>query len=77
MTEAVRLFQHIAFGPLGLHRLQGAVMTQNTASIRVLIKTGFRCEGYAPRYLLINRRWEDHWIYACLNDAWRSSPNAP
>jgi ribosomal-protein-alanine N-acetyltransferase len=39
-------------------------MPRNVRSIRVLEKAGFRDEGLAERYLLINGVWEDHRMYA-------------
>ena len=63
-TEAVGVAMDFAFGDLGLHRVQAAVMPRNTGSIRVLEKNGFREEGYAVGYLCINGVWEDHRIFA-------------
>jgi [ribosomal protein S5]-alanine N-acetyltransferase len=67
-TEAVGLVVGVAFGRLGLHRVQAAVMPRNAASIRVLEKNAFRREGLAPRYLRINGEWEDHLIFARTSD---------
>jgi ribosomal-protein-alanine N-acetyltransferase len=63
-TEAVGVAVRLAFGELGLHRVQAAVMPRNVGSIRVLEKNGFREEGYAVGYLCINGVWEDHRIFA-------------
>jgi [ribosomal protein S5]-alanine N-acetyltransferase len=63
-TEAVDVAVAFAFGELGLHRVQAAVMPRNAGSIRVLEKNGFREEGYAVGYLCINGVWEDHRIFA-------------
>jgi ribosomal-protein-alanine N-acetyltransferase len=63
-TEAVGVAMEFAFGELGLHRVQAAVMPRNIGSIRVLEKNGFREEGYAVGYLCINGVWEDHRIFA-------------
>jgi [ribosomal protein S5]-alanine N-acetyltransferase len=67
-TEAVRVAVDFAFGDLGLHRVQAAVMPRNIGSIRVLEKNGFREEGYAVGYLCINGVWEDHRIFARTRD---------
>jgi ribosomal-protein-alanine N-acetyltransferase len=64
MTEALDLALGFAFGPLGLHRVQAAVMPSNEASQRVLEKCGFRREGLALRYLCLAGKWEDHAIFA-------------
>ena len=44
----------------------------NTASIRLLEKTGFVREGYAREYLCINGIWQDHLLYARLETAAKS-----
>jgi ribosomal-protein-alanine N-acetyltransferase len=67
-SEAVGVAVGFAFGELGLHRVQAAVMPRNAGSIRVLAKNGFREEGYAVGYLCINGVWEDHRIFARTTD---------
>jgi len=69
-TEAVRQVVDAAFGVLGLHRVQAAVIPRNVASIRVLEKAGFREEGLALRYLQIAGVWEDHKLYAVTAEEW-------
>jgi ribosomal-protein-alanine N-acetyltransferase len=68
MTEAVRTILPFAFKTARLHRLEAACMLTNTASIRVLERTGFVREGLARSYLKINGRWEDHCLFAALSD---------
>ena len=67
-TSAVRDAVRFAFGEMGLHRVQAAVMPRNVASVRVVEKAGFRDEGYAERYLCINGVWEDHRIFAITRE---------
>ena len=68
MTEAVRTIIPHAFGQLRLHRLEAASMPSNTASIRVLERTGFVKEGLARRYLKISGSWQDHMRFALIAD---------
>ncbi|WP_394833590.1 GNAT family N-acetyltransferase [Pendulispora rubella] len=68
MSEAVDAVVDFAFGPMGLHRVQAAVMPRNPGSMRVLEKCGFRREGYAVRYLKIADHWEDHVIFAITRE---------
>ncbi len=68
MSAAVRIIIPHAFGQLGLHRLEAASMPSNTASIRVLERTGFVREGLARRYLMISGSWQDHIRFALLAD---------
>lgn len=71
-TEAVQLALAHAFGPLGLHRVQAAVMLDNKASLRVLAKAGFRPEGIARRYLCVDGEWVDHIMFAITAEDPRS-----
>jgi ribosomal-protein-alanine N-acetyltransferase len=68
MTAAVRALIPFCFRSLRLHRLEAACIPGNTASIRLLEKTGFKREGYARGYLCINGIWQDHLLYARLVD---------
>jgi ribosomal-protein-alanine N-acetyltransferase len=66
MTAALRALMPYGFTTLRLHRLEAACIPNNTASIRLLEKTGFKREGYARDYLCINGVWQDHLLYARL-----------
>ena len=68
MTAAVRALIPYSFNTLRLHRLEAACIPGNTASVRLLEKTGFKREGYARGYLCINGIWQDHLLYARLKD---------
>jgi [ribosomal protein S5]-alanine N-acetyltransferase len=72
MTDAVRAIVPYAFDTLGLHRLEAACLPHNTPSMRVLEKAGFHHEGRARRYLKINGLWQDHELFARLQDDPRS-----
>ena len=69
-SEGVWALLDIAFAPaplgLGLHRVQASVIPQNTASLRVAEKCGFRHEGLAEKMLKINGAWQDHVMHAKL-----------
>jgi ribosomal-protein-alanine N-acetyltransferase len=67
MTAAVRALVPFVFDTLELHRLEAACLPTNTASMRLLDKTGFQREGLARRYLRINGVWQDHILYALLD----------
>lgn len=64
MRAAMALVFEHAFEQLGLHRLQANVQPDNTASRALLEATGWREEGFAPRYLHIEGDWRDHVMYA-------------
>ncbi len=63
-TDAVRLMLSFAFQELDLHRVGAATLLHNYGSMRVLEKNRFRREGLALRYLQINGRWQDHYLFA-------------
>jgi ribosomal-protein-alanine N-acetyltransferase len=62
-TAAVALAVDHCFGEAGLHRVEATVRPENTASIRVLEKVGFRREGLFERYLDVAGTWRDHYVY--------------
>jgi ribosomal-protein-alanine N-acetyltransferase len=68
MTAAVRGLVPFCFQTLRLHRLEAACIPANTASTCLLEKTGFTREGYARSYLCINGVWQDHLLFARLQD---------
>ncbi|WP_216209815.1 GNAT family N-acetyltransferase [Amycolatopsis aidingensis] len=63
-TGAVALAVDHAFGEAGLHRIEATVRPENTASLRVLDKVGFRKEGLFQRYLDVAGDWRDHLCFA-------------
>lgn len=60
MTEGVGLTVLYAFGPLGLHRVEADVQPGNEPSRRLVIRLGFRREGYSPEFINIGGVWRDH-----------------
>jgi ribosomal-protein-alanine N-acetyltransferase len=68
MGDAVKACLPYAFNTLGLHRLEAACLPHNVPSQRVLEKAGFKREGMARRYLKINGVWQDHDLFALLQD---------
>ena len=78
-TEAILLSLAYVFDPagLGLHRVQAAILPDNTASCRVAQKCGFRLEGVAQRYLFIREQWRDHLIFAITAEEFKLPSNLP
>lgn len=66
MSDALSAALPFAFDVLRLHRVEAAVMPNNTPSLQVLEHAGFVREGIARRYLKINGHWQDHIILARL-----------
>ena len=65
-TKAVGELIPIAFGELGLHRLEAGTLVDNVASQRVLQKNGFEQIGIARGYLHIAGAWRDHVLFQRL-----------
>lgn len=63
---AVRALSEFAFRTLGLHRLEAACIPDNMASRTLLLKAGFKEEGFAQAYLKINGGWRDHVLFALV-----------
>jgi ribosomal-protein-alanine N-acetyltransferase len=68
MFDAVRALIPFIFATLGMHRIEAACVPWNEPSKSLLVKTGFREEGLAKRYLQINGDWQDHALFALLED---------
>jgi len=68
MQEALTLVVEYAFSEVQLHRLEANIQPENTASINLVKRCGFRKEGFSPRYLKINGEWKDHERWAILAD---------
>ena len=66
MGEALRATVELAFGELGLHRLEANVQPANTASLALLRRRV--PQGFSPRYLRIDGQWRDHERWALLAD---------
>ena len=62
-TRAVDEIVTLAFGRLGLHRIEAATRLDNEASQRVLERNGFRSFGVAHDYLRVGGDWQDHVLY--------------
>ncbi|WP_326697773.1 GNAT family N-acetyltransferase [Streptomyces sp. NBC_01754] len=62
-TAAVGRVCEDARDRLGLHRVEAGTVVDNTASQRVLAKSGFEVIGTAPRYLHIDGAWRDHRMF--------------
>ncbi len=68
-TAAVAAALDLAFGELGLHRVQAETLRDNVRSQQVLAKNGFERIGTAPQYLRIAGEWQDHHLYQRLAPA--------
>lgn len=68
VPTALAMAGDYCFGVLRLHRLEVAIRPENTKSLRVVEKLGFRFEGQRPRYLHVDHDWRDHLMFALHAD---------
>ena len=62
-TRGVGAMVELAFGELGLHRLEAATLVDNSASMRVLERNRFAYIGVARHYLRVGGEWRDHVLF--------------
>lgn len=65
---SVALATDMCFTDLGLHRMEICIRPENTASLRVVEKLGFRYEGLRRRYIHINGDWRDHYAFSLVRE---------
>lgn len=68
MPLAVAMATDACFFDLGLHRVEINIRPENSKSLRVVEKLGFRFEGLRRGYMHIAGKWADHRSYALLSD---------
>ena len=71
MRAGMLLVLRHAFGKLKLHRLEANIQPANSASIALIQKCGFVCEGTSRRLLKVRGRWRDHERWALLAENFR------
>jgi ribosomal-protein-alanine N-acetyltransferase len=67
-ARAVAEALEVAFGELGLHRVEAGTAVENLASQRVLERNGFTLVGPLRRHLRIRGVWTDHLLWEKLAD---------
>lgn len=70
VVEAMTAVIDVAFGPLGLHRLQATCDVRNRGSWRVMEKLGMNREGTLRQADLSHDGWRDTYIYGLLAAEW-------
>jgi ribosomal-protein-alanine N-acetyltransferase len=68
IPTALALAVDHCFFTVGLHRIEVNIRPENTASLRVVQKLGFRQEGIRERFLHIDGDWRDHLSFALTAD---------
>ncbi|MCE0492461.1 ribosomal protein S5-alanine N-acetyltransferase [Vibrio salinus] len=73
MTKALTMACNYMFEKQNMHRICAAFMPRNHKSEQVLRRVGFKNEGKADNYLLIDGKWEDHILMALHNPDWKEN----
>ncbi|HMB70489.1 MAG TPA: GNAT family N-acetyltransferase [bacterium] len=73
MSAALSAVIGKCFRKHGLHRLEANIQPENTRSIALVRRLGFRKEGFSERYLKIDGRWRDHERWAILREGWHGA----
>lgn len=60
IREAPDLVLDDVFDRIGLHRVEADIQPGDTASKRLVLRAGFRLEGFSPPYLHIDGARRDH-----------------
>ncbi len=69
MSEALRAGIGYVFSQLHMHRIEANYLPCNQRSGNLLKRLGFTINGYAPDYLYIAGRWQDHILTSLVNPA--------
>lgn len=64
-SQALAALRELAFGELGLARLEATVRPANPGSLKVLQRNGFTVFGKAEKSMLLHGQWHDLWHMAC------------
>jgi [ribosomal protein S5]-alanine N-acetyltransferase len=73
MREALAVVLDYGFNEMGLHRVQAETHPDNAASIALLMRLGFCCEGLHREQGFWANRFHDLACYALLTYQWRTS----
>ncbi|GAL12197.1 ribosomal-protein-S5p-alanine acetyltransferase [Vibrio astriarenae] len=71
MTKALSIAVQFMFEAQNMHRVNAAYMPHNDKSAAVLQRVGFKKEGFATEYILIDGQWEDHILTAIIKPSWK------
>lgn len=70
-TEALKRVIDYLFTDLGKHRIITSIDPQNSSSIQLVERIGFRKEAHFVKSLFLNGQWVDDIIYALIEEDWK------
>ncbi len=71
-TAAVARSLEIAFGEMGMEKMEASAFLGNEASVRILEKNGFRKEGLVRKAILKRGRWLDEHLLGITREEWEA-----
>jgi RimJ/RimL family protein N-acetyltransferase len=69
-AEALTLLIEYAFTELGLHRIWARIIENNTPSVRLFTRLGFRLEGRLRQHVRRRGQYRDMLVYGLLPEDW-------
>jgi len=72
MSEALHLTLKYCFEFAGLHRVNASCLPHNERSKALLLRHGFKEEGYAEKYLQVAGKWQDHILFGLPIENWEA-----
>jgi RimJ/RimL family protein N-acetyltransferase len=70
-TEAVQIIVDYLFLSKDTVRIQAETHAENTASQKVLERTGFKREGRVRKEMFVWGKWADGYLYSILREEWK------
>lgn len=67
MTQAIKAISDYAFCNMKVNRVQATVCIENTASIKLLEKVGFKREGLLREFAVLRGKIHDSYMYSYLS----------
>lgn len=71
--ELVMLRTRYAFEELNLNKLISEVIPENNASLRMLMRSGYRIVGLQRKHFLTGDMWMDAYILECFREDWEKA----
>lgn len=72
MTEALHAIINNGFDRMKIHRIDAFVYVNNSHSIQLLQKLGFKQEGLLRDYFYLNETFYDHFLFGLLRSEWQN-----
>ena len=70
-TETLHAVITYLFKALNKHRIIASIAPENTGSIKLVKRLGFRKEGHFRKSILTDGKWVDDIVYAILKEEWK------